>query len=101
MEKEFLAIIREREYAEEKWGAEFDDKNTLNDWVAYATMYASDAPKIGNTGEQTYGFLIKAAGLLINAASRVRENRIADRHYEEYAQSGDPAQHGEGTAWKE
>ncbi len=101
MQREIEAVLRERVYAEEKWGTDFDDNNTINDWIAYATMYASDAPKIGNTVDQAYGYLIKAAGLLMEAAMRVRENRIANRHYESINLPGLPWKHGEGTAWKE
>ncbi len=35
----FEAVEAERAYQDKKWGREFDDKNTPNDWVAYLTRY--------------------------------------------------------------
>jgi len=79
---EIGAIEGELDYAAEKWGTDFDDKNTLNDWVTYATLYGTDAAKMGNGQDVQYSFLIKAAGLLIIAANRVRRGEVAPRHYE-------------------
>lgn len=79
---ELDAIVNELSYAAEKWGTAFDDKNTLNDWVTYAALYATDAIKLGQGQDVQYSFLIKAAGLLVNAAQRVRTGRVAPRHYE-------------------
>lgn len=94
--EEIDAVARERAYALEKWGEAFDNANTLNDWVTYSTMYATDASRMGHATTHQYGLLIKAAGLLLNAAERVRTSRVAPRHYE-----GQPSRgHGEGTAWK-
>ena len=31
-------ITNERNYQKRKWGNEFDDKNTVNDWVTYITQ---------------------------------------------------------------
>ena len=89
-------INAELEYAAEKWGTDFDDKNTLNDWISYAGMYSTDAARMGNDEDKQYAMLIKAAGLLVNAAERVRTGRVAPRHYE-----GDNVdrQHGEGRAF--
>lgn len=98
-EYDFNALDRELRYAWSKWGGEFDDKNTINDWIAYATLYMGDAAKIENKDDQVtqYGFLLKAAGLLLTAAARVRQNRIAGRHYE--GQEFPDHEHGAGRAF--
>ena len=77
--EEFEAVIGELQYAT-KWGTDFDDKNTLNDWVTYVCMYASDAAKMGE--EDPYSKLIKAAGLALTAATRIRNKTTAPRHYD-------------------
>jgi hypothetical protein len=83
-ELDIQAVRDEVEQAELKWGMDFDDKNTLNDWVAYIGMYSTDAAKIEvqHNPDYQYAQLIKAAGLCINAATRVREGRLQLRHYD-------------------
>jgi len=44
-DKIFKEIDKEREYQDNKWGDEFDSKNTLNDWVTYINIYLSNAAK--------------------------------------------------------
>jgi len=39
------AIDVERRRQDEKWGHEFDDKNTPNDWVSCMTIYLGKAVK--------------------------------------------------------
>lgn len=99
--EEVEAVSREVEYAENKWGTAFDDKNTLNDWVAYITMYASDAARMDIMDDQDaqYRMMIKAAGLALNCAGRIRENQISGRHYD-VDRSLNPQDniHGEGMA---
>ena len=80
----FQDIEKELEYARDKWGTEFDDKNTLNDWLTYATMYATDAAKMSTPSHRVRPLLIKAAGLLISAIDRLDVNgKFAPRHYED------------------
>lgn len=99
--REIDAVRSEVQYAEETWGREFDDKNTMNDWVTYITMYASDAAKIVHMDDQDYQYrmMIKVAGLALNAAQRIRTNDISDRHYDA-DRSLNPVNyvHGEGKA---
>ena len=65
-----------------KWSEDFDEKNTLNDWVTYACMYATDAAKMGISKDEQHAKLIKAANLCLLAATRVRTGTIAPRHYD-------------------
>ena len=83
-EKLYQDIEKELDYARSQWGNEFDSKNTLNDWVAYITMYAGDAAKIKTPPSEAEQKLIKVAGLAISALENLRANgQFAPRHYEE------------------
>jgi|SRR5579859_644651 len=82
-------IEKELEYSREKWGTEFDSKNTLNDWVAYIVMYAGDAAKMKTPPSEAEQKLIKVAGLAISALENLRANgQFAPRHYEEKVAKG-------------
>lgn len=79
----FRNIESELMYARSQWGVEFDDRNTLNDWVTFSSMYAHDAAKIKTPSEQVRPLLVKAAGLLISAIERLDANgSFAPRHYD-------------------
>jgi hypothetical protein len=69
-------ITAERAYQEKSWGTAFDDRNTLNDWVAYAaSMKATPA-------EQREGIL-KTATILIAAVEAFDRNKgFPPRHYD-------------------
>ena len=86
-QQEIDAVIAEAEYAFQKWGTAFDDNNTLNDWVTYISMYATEAAKIDNKAYPItqYEKLIKAANLALTAAKRIRTGTIALRHYDALA----------------
>ena len=81
---EIDAVVEERTYSE-KWGDAFDSLNTLNDWVTYICIYASESAKMCRQGDPSaqYSKLIKAANLALTAAKRVRTETIAKRHYDE------------------
>lgn len=76
----YEAIDTERAYAEEKWGTEFDEKNTLNDWGSYITIYLGNALKMGISKEEQRKQLIKTAGLVINAIYWLDD--MPKRHYD-------------------
>jgi len=79
----FNQIEEELAYANAKWGHDFDSKNTLNDWVAYINMYASDAAKIATSPAIAKQKLIKAAGLAVSALENFERNgQFPPRHYE-------------------
>jgi hypothetical protein len=90
----FDDILKELEYAHERWGDEFDKKNTLNDWVTFINMYACDAAKLEYSSpeslpqskKESRKKLIKAAGLCISAIKQLDSNPgnngFALRHYD-------------------
>jgi len=79
----FGEMLAEQVTAERRWTLDFDDKNTLNDWVIYITQYASSAAKFGNTKEETRDQLIKAGGLVIAALKALERNDgFPKRHYD-------------------
>lgn len=79
-EQVFSLISAEREYQNAKWGSEFDDKNTRNDWVAYISQYLGKAVTFGPDTAQFRNALTKVAALAVAALER--EN-YAPRHYDE------------------
>jgi hypothetical protein len=77
-----LDLGLEVQRAKEMWGEEFDQKNTLNDWITYNNIYASKAAEMDRTVEEQEKYLRKAAGLLINALVMLKSTGFAPRHYE-------------------
>jgi hypothetical protein len=75
-------VRRETERAETQWGHEFDNKNTLNDWGAYALIYLGKALEMGADPETVVKNLRKSAGLLISALVQYESAGIAARHYD-------------------
>ncbi len=77
-------LVTTIEAAEQRWGTEFDDANTLNDWCAYIGIYTARAADMQNRTEPSvqYDALMKVAGLALTAAARVREGAVAKRHYD-------------------
>lgn len=75
-------VGREVMRAKEQWGEEFDEKNTLNDWVMYSHQYSSRATAINTSLEQQESDLRKAAGILISAIDMLKRKGFAPRHYE-------------------
>ncbi len=84
-EQIFEEINKERDYQDQKWGVEFDDRNTLNDWATYINIYlghAADMNNIDDPDKQRL-FLLKVASLAVAALETLdRNNGFAPRHYE-------------------
>lgn len=78
------ALATERAYSQEHWSDGFDDSNTLNDWVTYICMYATEAAKMfrADNADRIYSKLIKSANLALLAAERVRTGKRGRRHYD-------------------
>ena len=77
------SILDERPYQDKTWGTEFDDKNTLNDWVSYANTYMGDAARMEATPEEQQKGVLKAASLLVAALEAFDRNEgFAPRHYD-------------------
>jgi hypothetical protein len=90
-EKQFESIVAEikaeKEYAENLWGTEFDDKNTANDWASYLMIYAGRAVEMDRTTRLFNPIrfrtdMLKVAGLAISAIQTLDRNGIAKRHYD-------------------
>jgi len=79
----------EREYQDQQWGTEFDDNNTLNDWVTYITIYTGQAARMDVPPENQRKNMLKAATLAVAAvASFDRNGQFAPRHYEDRVPAG-------------
>ena len=76
-------MIKERVYEENTWGPAFDDKNTLNDWVAFANIYLGKASSMKATPEEQRKGVLKAATLLVASLQAFdRNGGFAPRHYD-------------------
>jgi len=76
-------VRAEREYQDRKWGTAFDDKNTVNDWGAYAGIYIANATTMKATPAEQRAGILKAATLLIAAIEACdRNGGFPNRHYD-------------------
>lgn len=81
---EITALREESNHSAKKWGPGFDELNTLNDWAAYSQVYVGRALDMANVNNRNtqYKALIKAANILLTAATRVRRRAVKPRHYD-------------------
>lgn len=85
MEKILNDIRIEQEYSDKKWGTEFDDKNTVNDWCSYINIYLANATTMKATKEEQRKAMVKVANLAVSALRAFdRNNGFALRHYDKY-----------------
>ncbi len=83
MQDIYHAIRREREYQNDLWGPEFDDKNTANDWVTYITKYAAKTADIPMTQGHYEIAMLKVAALALAAIEASKRNDgLPPRHYD-------------------
>jgi transcriptional regulator of aromatic amino acid metabolism len=76
-------ILKEVGCARCNWDPDFDDHNTINDWVGFVNYYASSAIGFTLTDKQQREQLVKAAGLLIAAlVAQKRNGKFPPRHYD-------------------
>src|SRR5688572_26721811 len=75
-------VILEVGRAREQWGADFDEKNTLNDWVTYIGIYTGKAAEMRAPKEDVEKNLRKAAGLVLSALYHATNDLLAPRHYD-------------------
>ena len=79
----------ERAYQDDEWGMEFDDNNTLNDWVTYIMIYVSQAARMDVPHEGSRKNMLKAATLAVAAIESFdRNGQFAPRHYEDRVPAG-------------
>lgn len=90
VQDEALNAIRvEREYQNKRWGTEFDDNNTINDWVTYITRYAGQAA-FAEVGQSQVTQLVKVAALAVAALEAyARNDGFPSRHYDQVQTTGE------------
>lgn len=82
-------IRNEREYQNGRWGTDFDDKNTLNDWVTYIATYCGRASQFASPPSNQRRDMLKVAALAVAACEAFdRNGGFAPRHYEEQIPQG-------------
>jgi hypothetical protein len=75
----FAAVDSERAYQDKRWGREWDDKNTANDWLAYIASYVGQALTLPWNKETFHAKLIKVMALCCAALER---ESYPPRHYD-------------------
>lgn len=81
-------IDRERERQEAKWGSDFDDQNTVNDWCSYFVKYAVHAAPLDKDDTYSRRELVKLAALAAAAIeAHDRNGGFPPRHYDSQATS--------------
>lgn len=76
----FIKIDAERSYQEQKWGNEFDNLNTPNDWVSYLTKYLGKS--VNSHAKDCADFrgnILKVATMCVAILER---EQYAPRHYD-------------------
>lgn len=75
----FDAIENERSYQNGKWGNDFDEKNTPNDWVAYISKYLGQSVTMPFDVEKFRTQILKVATLCTAA---LEQTDYSARHYD-------------------
>ncbi len=79
----FGSLHEERERQDGLWGADFDDKNTANDWVSYVNKYAARAAQSKlNPGEFETAMRKIAAIAIAAIETCYRNDGLPPRHYD-------------------
>jgi hypothetical protein len=80
MEEFIEELKKERKYSEEKWGDEFNKKNTANDWVNYIVVYLGQASHMPWDEERFKQNMLKVANLASLAYEK--SGSLPKRHYD-------------------
>ena len=76
-------INKERSRQDSLWSADFDSKNTINDWIAYITYYASQTATTEDSISNFVQSMVKTAALCVAAIETVEKNGdTAPRHFD-------------------
>jgi hypothetical protein len=81
----FEEIEKERAYQQDKWGNDFDEKNTPNDWVAYMSKYLGQAVTMPFDVEKFRTQILKVATI---ATAVLEQADYAPRHYDTGERAG-------------
>ena len=82
----FAEIEKEREYQNHKWGEDFDNKNTPNDWVAYMMKYLGRA--VTTTPFERQAFHIAILKVVTLGVAILERAEYAPRHYDDLNRAG-------------
>ena len=75
-------IKAEREYQDNRWGTDFDDKNDLDNWIRYIVTYCGRASQ-GSPLRQRRD-MMKVAAIAVAACEAFdRNGTFPSRHYED------------------
>lgn len=76
-------ITSERVYQDNKWGLDFDNKNTINDWGSYIGIYTARGTSMGADKPTQRSALLKVATLAVAALEAFdRNGGFPARHYD-------------------
>lgn len=85
----FEEVDHERERQELKWGTDFDDQNTVNDWCAYFAKYAVNSAPLDKDDVYSRRELVKLAALAVAAIeAHDRNGGFPPRHYDTQSAKG-------------
>jgi len=82
LQKVLEEVKAEREYQDRCWGTDFDDKNTLDNWVSYIVTYGGRS-RIGKPVQQRRDMLKVAAIAVAACEAFDRNGRFPPRHYDD------------------
>jgi hypothetical protein len=79
----YKKVCDERDYQDKMWGNDFDDKNTMNDWITYIAKFAGRAGSVGKDLDYQKEGLVKVMALAMAALESCdRNNGFPKRHYD-------------------
>lgn len=85
-EKILDEVFTERSYQESRWGNEFDNLNTVSDWISFITCYASmcGTGSPPPDGRDFRSCMVKVAALAVAAVETYdrRGGDMAPRHWD-------------------
>jgi hypothetical protein len=88
--EQLLTDVRTELERAEQWGTDFDDANTINDWISYITGYTGHVYDYARSSrgrvqdlDGVRSELLKVAGLALSAVKAMdRNGSFPPRHYD-------------------
>ena len=79
----YKRVCEERIHQDNRWGVDFDDKNTVNDWVCYIAKHAGLIGSVEMDKRNIYAGFVKVMALAMAALeSAERNGGFPKRHYD-------------------